>query len=89
MEVEKYLKLDYLNIYKSKYQVYLAVQFLNKQAVLKKSENISFNQVPSERQKNEICLKWIQSIKWTRNLPSDFIYVILISAKAVSKEIWR
>ena len=52
-----------------KYQVCLAVQHLNIRTILKKNENILFHQVPSKQQKKELCMKWIQSIKPTGNLP--------------------
>ena len=50
----------------------------------KKSKNISFQLIPSEKRKEEFFLKWIKSIKLCME---DFLNVILILMKAVLKEI--
>ena len=34
-----------------------------------KNKNILFHRVPSKKQNKELCMKWIQSIKRTGNLP--------------------
>ena len=41
-----------------------------------KDKDISFYQAPSEKRNEELCMKWIQSIKRTGNLPSHVGFFI-------------